>query len=381
MRDPIRVAHVSLGLNVGGMEKLLVEFARHADRERFDLHFVAIQSRGKLADDVEACGWKATCLEKPAGLRPLYVLELARQLRKRRIDLIHTHNTAAYLYGVPAAQLARVRAVIHTRHGQRFGAPARETRTFRLLSRYVDRVVCVSEDSRRLSAGEGIAEEKTCTIWNGIDIERFQYTGSTTAGPAVLVARLSPEKDIACLIRAVQLVIRTHPSFRLEIAGDGQCRPSLQALVSEFGLEQSVRFLGEVRDVPRILQRASMFVLPSLTEGISLTVLEAMASGLPVVATHVGGNPEVVVAGETGLLVPPGSPQELAGAIEELHSDPDRAHKMGFAGRQRVETKFDVRRMVAEYEVLYSCSCRATRRSPPTVQRRQGIFHADELLS
>src|SRR5207248_2205806 len=181
----------------------------------------------------------------------------------------------------------------------------------------------------------------------------FAFAGPDLEGPAVLVARLSPEKDIATLLQAVALIAKKTPGFRLEIAGDGPCKPELLRLANQLGIETNVTFLGEVRDVAALLAKARLFVLSSLTEGISLTLLEAMARGLPVVTTRVGGNPEVVVEGETGLLVPPRAPAELAAAMVHLLRSPDTRRRMGQAGRCRVEQHFDVRRMVAEYEGHY----------------------------
>jgi glycosyltransferase involved in cell wall biosynthesis len=319
---PMRVVHVSLGLNMGGMEKLLVEFARHADRQRFQLRFITLGPRGSLADDVEKCGWPVTALDEPPGLRPGLVLRLARLFRRWRIDIVHTHNTKPLLYGGPAARLAGVSRVIHTRHGQRFRAALRATAAFRLASRMVDHLVCVSHDSAVRSREEGIAAERIATIRNGIDVAQFAYAGPRASGP-------------------------------VEIVGDGPCRDELQRLAAELGLHEQVSFLGEVRDIPNLLARASLFVLPSLTEGISLTLLEAMARGLPVIATRVGGNSEVVVAGENGILVRPEAPADLARAIIGLLVNPSEGHRLGLAGRRRVEEHFDVRRMVAGYEALY----------------------------
>jgi glycosyltransferase involved in cell wall biosynthesis len=169
----------------------------------------------------------------------------------------------------------------------------------------------------------------------------------------VTVARLSPEKDLATLVRAAALAAKERPAFRLEVAGDGPCLLELQKLVRSLGVGDRVRFLGEVRDVPSVLARASLFAQSSLSEGISLTLLEAMARGLPVAATRVGGNAEVVADGSSGLLVPPGDPDALARAMLELWGDRGPGRQMGLVGRRRVEQGFDVRRMVARYESLY----------------------------
>ena len=184
------------------------------------------------------------------------------------------------------------------------------------------------------------------------------------SGPAVAVARLSPEKDLGTLLEAAALVVRTIPGFQLEIAGAGPCRPDLVKLAGSLCLGDRVRFLGEVSDIPALLARAGLFVLPSLTEGISLTVLEAMARGLPVVATRVGGNPEVVDDGRSGLLVPPRNPQALADALCRLWQDSALAARLGRAGRRRAEAHFDVRHMVAAYEDLYRSPATPTDGNP-----------------
>ena len=352
-RRRTRVAHVAPQLQTGGMEKLLVEFARHADRERFDLHFISLGTRGSLAGDIEGCGWPVTALGKPPGLRPGLVARLTRLFRCWQVDVVHTHNDSPLLYGAPAARLAGVPVVLHTRHGPPLRASRRLNLAFRLSALLADRVVCVSEDAARLTARAGIAAKKVGTLWNGVDVSRFDFTGARAGGPAVTVARLSPEKDIETLLRAAAVVVRAQPAFRLEVAGDGPCRPALTALTRDLGLAGHVRFLGEVRDVPALLAGASLFVLPSLVEGVSLTLLEAMSRGLPVVATRVGGNPEVVVDGVTGVLVPPRDADALAGAVLGLWGNPERGRWMGLAGRRRVEQWFDVRRMVAGYEALY----------------------------
>lgn len=350
----VRVLHVTQGLDVGGQEKLLVEFARHTDRGTFDLRFVVLGTRGSLTADIESSGWPVVELGQPSGLRPGLVARLARLFRRWRPDVVHTHDDRPLLYGTPAAWLARVPRVVHTKHYGRIAQiTARQARLSALAARLIDRYVCVSRDAARIAAEQGVPAVRLCTVWNGIDVARFDYTGPRPDGPVVAVARLSPEKDLATLLRALARAAGVAPTLRLEIAGDGSCLPELRQLVTDLGLSERVAFLGEVRDVPGLLARAALFVLPSLTEGISLTLLEAMSRGLPVVATRVGGNPEVVVEGETGLLVPARDPEALADAVLTLWHDPERGRRMGLAGRRRVEEHFEIRRAVARYEELY----------------------------
>ncbi|MEM1067830.1 MAG: glycosyltransferase [Planctomycetota bacterium] len=352
-----RIVHISLGTDVGGMEKLLVEFARWTDPSQYDLHFISLQSSGEAAKQIHALGLPVIALGKPSGFRPDVVVALSRQLRRMAPDVVHTHNTAGFLYGVAASTLARVPMVIHTRHGQRFEAPKRQTLSFRWLSRWVDHVVSVSNDGQQLTIKEGISAERTCTIRNGIDLNQFPYVGPTANGPAVLVARLSAEKDVACLIRAIAIAHQKRrdqeATISLRIVGDGAERPGLESLTRELGLCKSIEFLGQRRNIREALRGASMFVLPSLSEGISLTLLEAMACGLPVIATHVGGNPEVVVPDLTGMLVPARDPEAIADAMLELWRDETMATRYGLEGRQRVELEFGIQRMIHEYELLY----------------------------
>ncbi len=353
MSGVVRVAHVALQLETGGLERLLVEFARHSDPRRFDVRFVALGARGRVAEEIESCGRPVTALRVGPGLRPSTIFRLARLFGQEHIDIVHTHNTKPLLYAGPAARLSRVAGVIHTRHGQRHGATRRQDAMFRLAGRCADRMVCVSDDALRLCRGDRVKGATLRRIWNGIDRRLFNFAGPAPHGPAVFVGRLSPEKDVATLLDAAAIAVRQVPRFRLRIAGAGPCAADLAARARELRLDAAVEFLGEVGDIPALLRRASLFVLPSRTEGLPLTVLEAMASGLPVVATRVGGTPEAVVDGVSGVLVPPGEPMSLAAALCRVYSDPAAGAQMGLAGSRRVQELFDVRTMVSQYESLY----------------------------
>ena len=378
----LRVTHVVLQLRTGGMEKMLAEFARHADRERFDLRFVCIGERGPVADEISACGWEVACFGYAPGFKPDMLPVLCRDFVRGRADVVHTHNNVPLIFGGPAARLAGGIPLLQTRHGQAVGTTYRHRAAVRLAALLARRVVCVSEDARRVAAAEGIAERKLAVVRNGIDTARFSYGGPAAGGPAVAVGRLVPLKGVDVFLRAAADVVRRREGFRLEIAGDGPARPELQRLARDLGLERHVRFLGEVRDVPGLLARSSLLVLPSLSEGISLTLLEAMACGLPVVATRVGGTPEVVADGATGRLVEPGDPSDLARGILELWPPSDRSRAMGTAARERVVRCFDARRMVSEYEAMYLqlARPRAAARVPSpeaVAEPRGGIFEPD----
>jgi glycosyltransferase involved in cell wall biosynthesis len=347
------VVHVAGQLEYGGLEKFLVELGRHADRDRFNLHFVSLAGRGPIAAELEALGWPVSALDIGPGVLARVVLRLAQMFQRMAPSVVHTHNTRPLVYAGPAARLARVPWVVHSRHGQAFGKGRRDRWLRRVGSQLVNRVVCVSHDGRRIASAEGIPANRLRTVWNGIDPTRFASAAPAGNGPVVTVGRLSPEKDYATLIRAAALVVKEAPDFRLFLGGGGACEQELRDLVASLGLTSVVHLLGPVSDVQGLMASGSLFVLSSLTEGVSLTILEAMAAGLPVVATAVGGNPEVVVDGLTGLLVPAADPPRLAAALLELWRDAARRAELGAAGRQRVCDQFDIRRTVAQYERIY----------------------------
>ena len=353
---PVRVAHVVESLELGGLEKLLIDIVRYTDRSRFAPRVITLGHRGLFADEIEAMDCPVTSLGIGPGLsaRAWALPKLAARFRRERVGVVHTHSEGPLLFGAPAAKFARVPRVVHTRHhGPDPGSSRRALRAMALASRWVDVFACVADDGARRGAAEGIAPSKMVTVWNGIDLDRFAYRGPAPRGPAVIVARLNPEKDHATLLHAVAIATAAEPEFRLEIAGDGPCFTALRGLAGRLRLGDRARFLGKVDDVPALLSRAGLLVLSSRLEGISLTLLEAMARGLPVVATKVGGNPEVVIDGETGRLVPARSPEALAVAMLELWRDPERSTALGVAGRARAERFFDVRETVARYEALY----------------------------
>ncbi|MDX1969709.1 MAG: glycosyltransferase [Planctomycetaceae bacterium] len=358
--QPLRVCHVSLTLKTGGLERILADLARHHHRDACRLSFVAMRTVGRFADEIRRTGCHVHQLQASGRLGQ--VRELTRWLRQERIDVVHTHNTYPHVYASLAARWAGVPVVVQTRHGQRAGHGWKSRVLYRSAAWLVDRVVAVSDDAARLCvAADGLRAEKVTRIWNGIDLSDFEYHGPVAAPIAISVARLSPEKDFPTLLRAVARAAATIPELRLKIVGDGPERGALERLSADLGLAARVAFLGERTDVPSLLKSAGFFVTASLTEGISLTLLEAMAVGLPVVATDAGGNGEIVVDGETGRITPIGDVDALADAIVEMCRRQGDWPALGRAGRERVCDHFDVRRMVDDYEALYETLFRRRR--------------------
>lgn len=349
---PLRVCHVSLTLKTGGLERILADLARHHDPLVCKPEFLAIEDVGRFAEQIRDAGGIVHRL-KPTG-RWGQIKQMRKLFRDQQFDVVHTHNTYPHIYASIAARLARVPVVVNTRHGQRAGHGWKSRTQFRWASHLVDQIITVSDDAARLCVNvDGIARRKVQRIWNGIDLTDFAFSGPVLRPIAISVARLSAEKDFPTLLRAVPQIVAAIPDFQLKIVGDGLERERLASLTKELGITRSVELLGERTDVPDLLRDAGFFVSSSLTEGISLTLLEAMAVGLPVVATAVGGNPEIIVPGKTGYLVPATNSKALAEAIVLMCRDQSSWHQMGRSGRDRVARYFDVHRMASDYEQLY----------------------------
>jgi sugar transferase (PEP-CTERM/EpsH1 system associated) len=357
-RTRVRVVHLVRSLQVGGLERVVLDLARHADAQTFDPCVLCLQDGGPLRERFEALGVAVHSLDLRELRKGPTLLRLVRWLRQAQPQVLHTHNPTPHLFGALAAWPAGVPVLVHTKHGRNYPESRRAVAWNRLASWFSDRVVPVSADSAEVARQiERVPPRKVQVILNGIDLADFPAPAGPRPKPGkrvVHVARLiDVTKDQTTLLRAARLVADREPDFRLTIVGDGPDRAPLTALAADLGLQGHVHFLGYRSDVAALLGSADLFVLSSLSEGISLTLLEAMAAGLPVVATAIGGNREVVVPGQTGLLVPARSPAALAEALLALLRGPEQARRMGIAGRRRVEEQFSLGRMVAQYEDLY----------------------------
>lgn len=369
------IVHVVYRFAVGGLENGVVNLInrlptgswRHAvvSLTEIDATFAARITRQDL-DYVE--------LHKGRGhALPLYP-KLFRLFRKLRPAIVHTRNLAA-LEASPAAWAAGVPVRVHGEHGRDMndldGSNVRYQRVRRVFSPFVTRYVALSPDlARYLCARVGIRAERIAQIFNGVDVLRFRPSPNgripidgcpfrdTHFWLVGTVGRMEAVKDQTNLARAFVMAVRANPwareRMRLVLVGDGTLRPQVEAILQEAGMRDLAWLPGERADVPQVLRGLDCFVLPSLAEGVSNTVLEAMASGLPVVATRVGANDDLIEDGATGRLVPAADSEALAGGIVAYFSDPAIAERHGDAGRQRVERKFSLEHMVEQYHDLYT---------------------------
>jgi glycosyltransferase involved in cell wall biosynthesis len=352
---PWGVVHCVFSVAIGGQEMVILSLASRADRSRFAPRVLCLHSAGELAPRFEAAGVPVDVLTAPIGAGSMQALSAVRRyLHQHRPAILHTHNPSPHQYGALARPGSGVPVLVHTKHGRNQTLTGRGLLLERLAGRMTDAVVGVSRDAAEVAHDiERIPWERIRIIHNGIDPGPIATAHPGTGWRAVHVARLNHVKDQATLLRAARLVLDANPAFRLDIVGDGELRGKLEQLAADLALGDAVTFHGFRRDVRPFLDAADVFVLSSTSEGIAITLLEAMAAGLPVVATDVGGNREVIEAGATGLLVPARSPVALSNAIIDVLADPGRAATMGAGGSERVRRSFSLDAMLRAYDDLY----------------------------
>jgi sugar transferase (PEP-CTERM/EpsH1 system associated) len=366
--DPIRVLHVLFRLQAGGTEYGVIKVANGLVPAGIESAICSTTPADEVRRLLHPQVGLVECRRR-AGNDPSLVWQLAREFRRLRPHIVHTHAWGTLVEGVLAARLARVPVVIHGEHGTLQLRPY-QARVQRFMWGRVDRLLSVSSRlAERMSAATGFPLERIQVIRNGVDLGRFQG-GDRAAARAALglgdgevavgtAGRLVPVKDQQQLVRALGTLVRAGAPAAGLIAGEGPLRQDLEQLIAAEGVQGRVRLLGHRPDIERVLAALDVFVLPSLSEGLSNTILEAMASGVPVVATRVGGADELVVDGETGVLVTPGSLDALTGAIDGLVRDAGRREAMAAAGRRRALGTFGLSRMLQDYAALYRGLCGA----------------------
>ena len=324
---------------------------------------VAAYGPGPLREAAASAGARSIELRNVRrNLGPRDVLglfELVRLMLRERPDIVHAHSSKAGVLARLAAALSRVPVILFTAHGWAYKAEeGLRSRVYlyadRVVARWTTTVVCVSETERREGLAAGTCRrDSTVVIRNGVDAGLFAAHTRAAADRPLLVSigRLKDPKDFRTLLRAVAL-LRDVP-FDAKIVGDGPDRALLETEIDRLGLRDTVELVGERNDVPAILAAADCFVLASTSEGLPLSILEAMAAGLPVVASAVGGVHEVVTDNVTGFLVPPREPEALAAPLAGLLRDPDLRERLGAAARADVKARFSVSRVQEEHLALY----------------------------
>ena len=366
---PIRVGFVVHVMQVAGAEVLVRETIRRLGSALQPMIF-CLDAVGTIGEQLRAEGVDIVCLNRRPGWDFSVSRRLASAIQERGIEVVHAHQYGPFFYSALAKlQLGRWRPrLILTEHGRHFPdsvSPLRRAANRLLLDRLADRVnACCAFSARALCQVDGFSGRRIQVIANGIDIHRYGPPSDLAAARRRLgldperrylvhVARHHPVKDQPMLIRAFARIAGEFADVDLLLAGDGPLRPALEQLTKELQLCERVHFLGIRSDVPAVLQAGSVFALTSVSEAASLTLLEAMATGLPAVVTDVGGNPEIIRDGREGFLVPRGDVEACALALGRLFRDPQRALAMGQAARHCVEQRYRLDQTIAAYQQLY----------------------------
>lgn len=366
------IVHVVYRFDTGGLENGVVNLINHMPAESYRHAIVALTEVTDFRKRIRRDDVEFIALEKPPGHGFWLYPKLYRLFRRMRPAIVHTRNLAALEATVPA-WAAGVPVRIHGEHGRDIsdldGSNLRYQRLRRLYRPFVTYYLALSRDlAQYLTEKIGVPPSKMAQVYNGVDAQRFRPAQTNRPIPCCpfsnpahwligTVGRMQAVKDQLTLARAFILALEREPALanrmRLVMIGEGPLRAESLALLQAAGVAELAWLPGERSDVPEIMAGLDCFVLPSLAEGISNTILEAMSCGLPVIATQVGGNADLVTEGSTGILVPSNDPEAMAQAILNLATSPSLAERMGEAGRRDVERKFSMEAMVNAYRHTY----------------------------
>jgi glycosyltransferase involved in cell wall biosynthesis len=363
---PIHVLHVIDGLKVSGAETLLRDLLARLPRDRYRVS-VCYSTPGPMADELMGMGIPLTRLPRLGRLDPLLTLRLAQVMRRDPPQVVHTHLFKSDFHGRIAARLTGVPVVVSSLHNcDRWAQNPVLGWIYGWTAGLADRLIAVSEDVRLYAIKYTfVRPDRVVTVHSAVPLEK--YAGCEEAGRALrremgiaeqtpllgMIARLAAQKDHATLLEALARLRSLVPGVRALIVGDGPLRAALSRQAESLGLGDVVTFTGMRRDIPAILAALDVFVLSTHWEGLPVALLEAMAASRPVVASSVAGVPGVVDDGVTGLIVAHADPSALAEACAQLLRDPDRAKRMGAAGRQRVAAHYSAEQMLAGIQAQY----------------------------
>ena len=361
----VKVMYVVFSLDTGGLERVVVDLCNRLDTARFAPTICVFCAGGALEACLDTSRVEFLVLKRHWNNDPTLPFRLAWHLRHRRIDILQTQSWGTLIEGVTAATLAGTPATIHCEHGI-LEEQSRHILFQRWLWPRVNQVTAVAAPlADRMASLVDFPRDRIQVIPNGIDTDRFRphsesqnewrrKFGIPQTGLLIgTAARLVPVKNHVGTLQAIARLRAKGVQARFVLAGDGPLRDELQQVVRDLGIAEQVHFLGDVHDVHEFLNTLDVFVLFSHSEGMSITVLEAMACGLPVVASSVGSNPMLVTDGDSGYVVPSGDVESLVNTLAVLAEDPRKRQAMGLAGRKRIENSFSIDRMVQSYSDLY----------------------------
>jgi glycosyltransferase involved in cell wall biosynthesis len=359
--ERMNVAHVVLSLDVGGLERNVVNQIKEGERLGQRVSILCVERLGVLAPKAEALGANVVCLDKKPGIQWGLVRQIRSALRQLQPDVIHTHQIGPLFY-TGLANLGRRSLLVHTEHGRTDYASRWQRRWLgRVAGRFVSRFYCLTEDMANWVTGFKIVPRRRVrVIENGIDTDCYTTPCDTDAirkslgipagAPVVgTIGRLNEIKRQDVLLRGFARLRAAVPDAHLMLVGDGPLRAELEGLTRELGIAERVHFVGYQERTTPYLQTMTCFALTSRSEGMPQSLLEACVAGVPVIATRVGGIPEVIQHGRTGLLVEPGDEVALASGLGEILGTPEPARARAEAARAEVLARFHISRMANDY--------------------------------
>jgi len=361
-----KIVHVTFDMGIGGAEQVICNLIENTDTSKYEVSVLCIdQPVGPFGMQLRKKGFQITALNRKPGFDISLIRDIRRHITCHKTDVLHCHQYTPYVYGLLAALFTRCR-VVFTEHG-RFYPDLRKPKRILLnpfLSLLTDSVTAISWATREaLVRFENFPRHKIKIVYNGIDDSEYLLPRNPRLKTALeipndafvlgTVARLDPIKNQKMMIRALELLGQFRSEIFLLIIGDGPERENLEEFASELGLASHVIFTGFREDAAMFYKITDIFLLTSFSEGTAMTLLEAMASGLPCIATDVGGNPEIVMNGETGFIIPSRDEKILAEKIRELLGNDLMRKRMGKAGRKRFEENFTAAGMTSSYEAIY----------------------------
>jgi len=377
------VMHLLYRLDFGGLETVLAECINRMPTHRYRHVIVCLADYTKFSEKITKKGVELYALHKPPGLGLGAHWKLWKLARRLRPTILHTYNIAAVEYALTAA-MAGVPICVHAEHGRDLSDLHGKNRKHNLLRRwmtpFIDCFIPVSEDLRQwLGEAVGVPADKNLVINNGVDTNHFQPRHGVTPPVDGLVkpkefvvgtvGRIQNIKNHKGLVVAFMRLLELLPAHRnqlvLTIAGDGPLMAELQAQVAACGAADRIRLLGARSDIAEVMAGFDVFILPSFNEGTPITLLEAMASGLPVIASRVGGIPDVVQDQSSGILVEPTDHEAMAVALAAYFNNPQLAHAHGTVGRAVIEKNYSITAMITNYMALYDALCLRKLRFPP----------------
>jgi sugar transferase (PEP-CTERM/EpsH1 system associated) len=361
----INVLHLLLSLETGGMERFVYEHCLEIDKSKFNVSVCCIDRLGGFFESLVKNDINVDIVQKNQNhFDYLFPLKLSRYLRNKKIHVLHIHS-GAFFHGSVAGFLSRTPVIIYTEHGRHLVEPKIIFLFDKISCFFSDKIITVSHELEKyLIENIKLPAKKVETVINGVNTESFRprcksqrLLSELCLAPDIkiigAVGRLAFIKDHFTLIKAFKIVEKKIPEAKLVLVGEGPCEKDLKILVEKLALSSSVVFAGNRSDIPDILNLFDVFVLPSLSEGTSLSLLEAMASGLPSVVTSVGGNPNLIKENINGYLVETKNTEQLAKRIEDILSNSEISKAFGIASRKLVISRYSLKANIKIYEDIY----------------------------